>query len=77
MKNKLFIVALIVLVGTPLISYSADTTPTNNQKTIQPDKKPLYWVDTMEPNVHYSAPGKSRMGMTLQPVYQKADKNLN
>src|SRR3990167_7404647 len=33
------------------------------------EKKPLYWVDTMEPTIHYPGPGKSRMGMELVPVY--------
>lgn len=33
------------------------------------EKKPLYWIDTMEPTVHYPGPGKSRMGMELTPVY--------
>lgn len=32
-------------------------------------KKPLYWIDRMEPNIHYTGPGKSRMGMKLEPVY--------
>lgn len=32
-------------------------------------KKPLYWIDTMEPTIHYSKPGKSRMNMDLVPVY--------
>ena len=39
------------------------------------EKKPLYWVDTMEPTVHYPGPGKSRMGMELVPVYP--DKELD
>lgn len=33
------------------------------------NKKPLYWIDTMEPNVHYPGPGKSHMGMELVPVF--------
>ena len=35
------------------------------------DKVPLYWIDSMEPTVHYSKPGKSAMGMELVPVYPK------
>lgn len=35
-----------------------------------PEKKPLYWIDPMEPKVHYSKPGKSRMDMKLVPVYE-------
>ena len=40
---------------------------------IQPSsssKKILYWVDPMEPQIHYNAPGKSRMNMDLVPVYE-------
>lgn len=35
-------------------------------------KTPLYWIDPMEPSVHYPKPGKSAMGMELVPVYPKA-----
>lgn len=35
------------------------------------EKKPIYWVDAMEPTIHYPGPGKSRMGMELTPVYPK------
>lgn len=38
-------------------------------------KKPLYWIDTMEPNVHYPGPGKSHMGMELVPVYADGNKD--
>ncbi len=31
----------------------------------------LYWIDPMEPNIHYQKPGTSPMGMTLEPVYAK------
>lgn len=40
-------------------------------------KKPLYWVDTMEPTIHYPAPGKSRMGMELVPVYPEENQDGN
>ena len=36
------------------------------------EKKPLYWVDAMEPMIHYPKSGKSRMGMELVPVYPDA-----
>lgn len=69
MKKKLLIIALLTLIASPLIGYSADNTSTQNQQTVKTNKKPLYWVDPMEPDVHYTAPGKSRMGMELVPVY--------
>lgn len=34
-------------------------------------KKILYWVDSMEPQIHYDGPGKSRMNMDLTPVYEE------
>lgn len=37
--------------------------------TAQANKKPLYWIDPMEPTIRYDKPGKSRMGMDVVPVY--------
>jgi Cu(I)/Ag(I) efflux system membrane fusion protein len=37
------------------------------------EKKPMYWVDTMEPTIHYPGPGKSRMSMELVPVYPEGE----
>lgn len=75
MKMKLLLIALFTLIAAPLIGYSADNASANNQQTVKADKKPLYWVDPMEPDVHYKASGKSRMGMDLLPVYPK-EKNV-
>jgi Cu(I)/Ag(I) efflux system membrane fusion protein len=63
MKNQtiLIIVALAVIAGIA-IGWGIGHSP-------QSSKKPLYWVDSMEPMIHYPAPGKSRMGMELTPVY--------
>lgn len=48
----------------------------NNKAIVaQPAKMPLYWIDTMEPNIHYPGPGKSRMGMELVPVYADVQKD--
>lgn len=60
----ILVVTVLILIGIPLVGYSADT-----QQAVKAEKPPLYWVDPMEPNIHYSAPGKSRMGMELVPVY--------
>lgn len=44
----------------------------NNSDTKDSSSKvPSYWIDPMEPTVHYSKPGKSAMGMELVPVYPK------
>lgn len=71
MKMKFVTIALLILTAVPLASYSADNTSASSQQTETAKKKPLYWIDPMEPKVHYSAPGKSRMGMELEPVYAK------
>jgi len=74
MKKNILLTILISLIVMPVVGYSADNQAANmNQSTTQ-KKKPLYWIDTMEPNIHYSAPGKSRMGMDLVPVYTEEKK---
>ncbi|MDX1901907.1 MAG: heavy metal-binding domain-containing protein [Gammaproteobacteria bacterium] len=77
MKKKLLVILLLTVLATPLIGYSKGNTSTTNQQTTSTEKKPLYWVDTMEPDVHYSAPGKSRMGMDLVPVYSEPQKKTD
>ncbi len=51
---------VLIFLLLPIISFAAD-------------KKPLYWIDPMEPNIHYDRPGKSRMGMDVVPVYADDD----
>jgi membrane fusion protein, copper/silver efflux system len=75
MKKKLLVIALLSLIAAPLVGYSAENTSANNQQAVKTDEKPLYWVDPMEPDVHYKAPGKSRMGMELVPIYSKKKNN--
>lgn len=76
MKNRRFItitLALIigVLLGRVLFGPSEDKKTSETTSTTQTDKKPVYWIDPMEPNVPYPGPGKSRMGMELVPVYKE------
>ena len=40
--------------------------------TISGERKILYWRAPMDPNEIYDAPGKSKMGMDLVPVYEDA-----
>ncbi|MFO0374394.1 MAG: efflux RND transporter periplasmic adaptor subunit [Alphaproteobacteria bacterium] len=40
-----------------------------------PSKKILYWIDAMEPQIHYDHPGKSRMNMELTPVYEESQQD--
>ena len=72
MKRKIIFIIFVVMGAIPFIGYSAEN-PDSKQVVIL-DKKPLYWIDTMEPNVHYTVPGKSRMGMELVPVYSEKKK---
>lgn len=76
MKIKLMLIAL-TLFSTPLISYADENAPADTKQVVANEKKPLYWVDTMEPDIHYPGPGKSRMGMDLVPVYPKEKQNSN
>lgn len=61
--NKKFIIAAVV-VGALILGVILGRFSLGSES-----KKPLYWIDPMEPLVHYSAPGKSHMGMELIPVY--------
>lgn len=54
-------IVLFLILLLPIICFAAD-------------KKPLYWIDPMEPNIHYDRPGKSRMGMDVVPVYADDEK---
>jgi Cu(I)/Ag(I) efflux system membrane fusion protein len=60
----IFIISAIIvtlIIGIVIGRYSGHSTST--------EKKPSYWVDSMEPTIHYPGPGQSRMGMELTPVY--------
>lgn len=69
MMKKFLVIVVFMLSAIPLAGYS--TNSSNANEAVTTEKKPLYWIDPMEPNIHYSAPGKSRMGMELEPIYQK------
>jgi Cu(I)/Ag(I) efflux system membrane fusion protein len=65
--KKLWLGILIFIIAITL-GYIFYHQPTDvSDKTAE--KKPLYWIDPMEPTVHYPGPGKSTMGMELVPVY--------
>lgn len=55
----------IMLIG----GYVVLTKPANSPS---PSKKIQYWIDAMEPQIHYDHPGKSRMNMELVPVFEEA-----
>lgn len=63
----LVIIALMIALAVCLMMHwqkGRSVAGNNSAKT-----KPLYWIDTMQPTVHYPGPGKSSMGMDLVPVY--------
>lgn len=73
-KWKHSIVILIILLGILGgyylgMSHAHKVTTANEVNT----KVPLYWIDPMEPAIHYPKSGKSRMGMELVPVYADDD----
>ena len=63
----IFIITFVLIVGIFIGHHFgvSQTQATQNNE----NKKPLYWIDAMEPNIHYPKSGLSRMGMQLQPVY--------
>lgn len=69
--NKKFLLPIIVLAVILGVFLGRWTMDFANEKTTsdKANKKPIYWIDPMEPTVHYKGPGKSRMGMELVPVY--------
>lgn len=80
MKKKLSFIILLFAIALPFSGYSSEnssTNPSSPQPVTTPEKKPLYWIDPMEPKIHYSAPGKSRMGMKLVPVYPEQQPTPN
>lgn len=77
MKKGLKIITIIValLFAALLGRYFSSQQPDNTLKNSS-EKKPMFWIDPMEPQVHYPGPGKSRMNMELVPIYpESVDKN--
>ena len=79
MKIYYFIAIIItaIFVGFLLGHYFKNTKESGSSQVTTKDKKPLYWIDPMEPTIHYQAPGKSRMNMELKPVYADDAKNVD
>lgn len=71
MKQRLpffIFIACIIIAVVGLVYYLKGSHSSSKEQA-----KPSYWIDPMEPQVHYPGPGKSSMGMELVPVYPKAD----
>lgn len=68
-RRPLFIAAAALLLAL-LAAIAIFALPRSGSKS--PDtsgRRILYWYDPMVPNEHYPGPGKSSMGMALQPKY--------
>lgn len=48
----------------------------NNKEAKIAKNLPLYWIDPMEPTVHYNDSGKSTMGMELVPIYAENNSTM-
>lgn len=80
MKNVLLTIIITIAILLGLGYYFKSAFSFDGNITQEHKAKPLYWIDSMEPQVHYPGPGKSRMGMELVPVYEengKKDKDYN
>ncbi len=51
--------------------FTGNTMDKEMTRTMEMEKKPLYWVAPMDPNYRRDKPGKSPMGMDLIPVYER------
>lgn len=60
-----FILLINLIIWYLYAQYNKNITSSTSPATTTP----LYWIDPMEPAVHYPGPGKSRMGMDLVAIY--------
>lgn len=66
LKKILILIAVVLII---IAAIAGKFIWPSSSSAVSNEKKPLYWIDTMEPTIHYPKPGKSRMGMELVPVY--------
>jgi Cu(I)/Ag(I) efflux system membrane fusion protein len=75
MKNRVFVIALLVLAfaAGALLSprpFDPGKSSEGASEGATSERKILYWVAPMDPNFRRDKPGKSPMGMDLVPVYE-------
>ncbi len=70
-KSFLFITVIAAMILGVFIGWYSGHFTTNVEKA---ERKPLYWMDSMDPQTRYPGPGKARMGMELSPVYPEETK---
>lgn len=71
-RRRPALVAVLVLLLAVIAAYGAYVIATDGGRQKQAensDRRILYWYDPMVPQEHYPGPGKSSMGMALQPKY--------
>lgn len=73
LKNRLLILIVMIVVVAMMLGIVIGRYTGYSVTGIE--KKPMYWIDTMEPQIHYPGPGKSRMGMELVPVYAEDEQD--
>lgn len=73
---NLSLLFLIIFCGSYFIFKSDIFRESSSKSSPLPQQKILYWIDPMEPRIHYDHPGQSRMNMELVPVYAEAQENL-
>jgi membrane fusion protein, copper/silver efflux system len=77
-KNLLFIGVLALILGAILGRCSGHFSNEEKQSnSLNTEKKPIYWIDSMNPTVRYNKPGKSSMGMDFTPVYSENNQGKN
>jgi Cu(I)/Ag(I) efflux system membrane fusion protein len=69
----LFLIAFAIALGVFVGRFWTISQPDKLSSKSMVAKKPLYWIDSMEPTIRYSQPGKSRMGMETVPVYAEGE----
>lgn len=72
--NDRLVLRLMPMMGVCLFAFVMGYFVLQNFTSTSPSssKKIQYWIDAMEPQIHYDHPGKSRMNMELVPVYEEA-----
>ncbi len=75
MKTKLPWILTILLAITVVVVVVArpNTKPSAASTTSAGERKPLYWIDAMNPTHKFDKPGKAPDGMDLVPVYPEGD----
>lgn len=72
-KKKKNLNVVVIIIFTIFILVIGIFIGRSSMQSTASNKKPIYWIDPMEPTVHYPGPGQSRMGMELVPVYPDDD----